>query len=335
MASAPHVAVLGGGAVGCLWAARLAHADVATSLLLRRPPQGQNEIISIENAWQDSAPNCTEHVSVRVQAADSPGEPLSCILLATKAYSAIQDLRNISSRLLPGAVCVVLCNGALAIEEEIAMEPALHGLTVILGTTTHSSWRRAPFQVVHAGFGYTRFGLAKQCVQKGSDSPLSVPTVLELLQRSGLYDGTGSYMDIEPCLWRKLAVNAAVNPLTALWDCRNGEVLASPHGRAILWMVASEVAALAVAMGVADRAGVDMCTQQLDAKGLYGIIEQAVRASTASYSSMHQDMSAHRQTEIGYLNAWVAKRAADLGVPVPTNSQLADAIIAKEHNFPK
>jgi len=335
MASAPHVAVLGGGAVGCLWAARLAHADVATSLLLRRPPQGQNEIISIENVWQHSAPNSTEHVNVRVQAADSPGEPLSCILVATKAYSAIQELRNISSRLLPGAVCVVLCNGALAIQEELSMEPALHGLTVILGTTTHSSWRRAPFQVVHAGFGYTRLGLAKHCVQKGSDSPLSVPIVLQLLQRSGLYDGTGSYMDIEPCLWQKLAVNAAINPLTALWDCKNGEVLSSPHGRAVLWVVASEVAALAAAMGVADRAGVDTCAQQLDAKALYGIIEQVARSSATSYSSMHQDMNAHRQSEIGYLNAWVAKRAADLGVPVPTNSQLADAIIAKEHNFPK
>merc|ERR1712130_1048731 len=80
-------------------------------------------------------------------------------------------------------------------------------------------------------------------------------------------------------------------------------------------------------------AGADMCAQQLGAKDLYGCMEHAVRSCEESYSSMHQDMDAHRQTEIRYLNGQVAKSGADLGVPVPTNSQLANAVSAKEHNF--
>ena len=42
-------------------------------------------------------------------------------------------------------------------------------------------------------------------------------------------------------LWLKLAANAVLNPLTALWDVQNGEVLRRAEGREICQSVCEEL----------------------------------------------------------------------------------------------
>ena len=54
------------------------------------------------------------------------------------------------------------------------------------------------------------------------------------------------------------------------------------------------------------------------------------RVNPDNRSSMLQDVTAKRATEIGYLNEWLAKRGQQLGVPTPVNAHLARLIRAKE-----
>ncbi|WP_253737610.1 ketopantoate reductase family protein [Halohasta salina] len=110
--------------------------------------------------------------------------------------------------------------------------------------------------------------------------------------------------------WEKLAVNAAINPVTALARVENGAVCEEP-----LWPVARRAARETAA--VARASGVDLS----DDTAVEAV--RTVAASTAANrSSMLQDVDAGRVTEIEAINGAVVERGAQYGVDVPTNRLL-------------
>lgn len=317
MAQLARTAVLGAGSLGSLWAARLAKAGVPVSLLLRSTEKS-SETIRLEHMWSKGR-EADEEVRVKVEEATAPGAPLDCVLLATKGKDAAGAVQNLAPRLAPKSVVVVMCNGALALREELVDLPALRSSRLVLAATSHGSWRRSPFHIVHAGWGQSWFGLPGT---SGAEPPQEVRSALELLGRSGLCEGMGSYSHIEPRLWQKLAMNAVLNPLTALWTCRNGEVLSRPEFEGAARQVTSEIADLAAAMGYRDEG--------LEGSVLYEQVIKCAEDNFQNYSSMYQDMAAGRETEIKYLNSWIARKGAELGVPVPKNAEIAEAVLAKQ-----
>jgi len=128
--------------------------------------------------------------------------------------------------------------------------------------------------VVHAGFGRCWFGPARShqlisghsgmlpedvASKRGlSEPPPQLPPSLLspcLLAKSvgavSAADLSFPEVDhgIEIRLWQKLCANAVLNPLTALWDCENGEVFSrGAEGRLLGERVAREIAAVAAAM---------------------------------------------------------------------------------------
>jgi 2-dehydropantoate 2-reductase len=114
----------------------------------------------------------------------------------------------------------------------------------------------------------------------------------------------------EPLLWTKLAVNAAINPLSAILGLPNGELLRLPGARAQLIAAAAEVGVVAQAAGIA--LPVDPVARAL----------QVAEATAPNRSSMLQDVEAGRRTEIEAITGAVVARAEALGVPVPVNREL-------------
>lgn len=125
---------------------------------------------------------------------------------------------------------------------------------------------------------------------------------------------TESVHDLRPHAWRKLAVNCALNALTALLDVDNGAVLEDPARRLLVERAAREVAAVAAASGVA-LAG-DAASEALE----------VARRTSGNRSSMRQDLSRHAVTEIEFLNGAVAREGLRLGVPTPVNAWLASEV---------
>lgn len=111
-----------------------------------------------------------------------------------------------------------------------------------------------------------------------------------------------------PSIWRKVAVNAAMNPTTALFSCTNGELLDHPAGRPIADELAREAARVARAAGV----GV---SEEEVVEAWQGI----ARTLGENRSSMLQDVSAGRRTEIDAICGAVAREGARRGVATPLN----------------
>lgn len=113
-----------------------------------------------------------------------------------------------------------------------------------------------------------------------------------------------------PAVWRKLVGNAAVNPVTAIVGCTNGELLAHPASR-IVDAAAVETARVATAEGVTIADEEATCLWRAMAE-----------LTAANPSSMLQDIRAGRPTEIGAITGEVVRRGAAGGIATPVSSGL-------------
>ena len=120
--------------------------------------------------------------------------------------------------------------------------------------------------------------------------------------------------DMPRRLWEKLAVNAGINPVTALARTDNGAVLAG-EGNDLARAAARETARVARACDVA-----------LSNREALAALETVADDTAANTSSMHQDVSAERRTEIDAINGYVVDRADERDLEVPTNRTLTSLV---------
>jgi 2-dehydropantoate 2-reductase len=134
---------------------------------------------------------------------------------------------------------------------------------------------------------------------------------LAALLRAGGMDVT-VVDDPWPAVWRKVATNAAVNPLTALIRRTNADLVADVAAARVADCLAREVARVATAAGV--RIAEDEAVRQWRAM---------VALTGASRSSMLQDVEAGRPTEIDAISGAVAREGERRGVAAPLNQVMA------------
>jgi 2-dehydropantoate 2-reductase len=117
--------------------------------------------------------------------------------------------------------------------------------------------------------------------------------------------------EIESLIWGKLAVNAAINPLTAILDVPNGVLMKQPHTRTLIALAAREVAAVAAAKDIA-----------LPFDDVVTAVEDVVHRTARNHSSMLQDMRRGAPTEIEAINGAVVRTAERYGISTPVNQTL-------------
>ena len=118
--------------------------------------------------------------------------------------------------------------------------------------------------------------------------------------------------------WRKLAVNAGINTVTALTRTENAAVLAEPAA-AVAARAARETARVARARGV-----------ELTDETAAAAVREVASATADNRSSTLQDVLAGRPTEVDAINGAVVRRGEAAGVDTPTNRTLAELLRAWE-----
>lgn len=292
MSSTWHI--LGAGSLGSLWACRLARAGKAVRLILR----DEQRLAAYRQAGGLTLD--TRHYAVPAETSDAPG-PIHRLLVACKAYDAAPAVARLAPRLAAGAELVLLQNG-LGSQDEVA-ERVPHA-RCIFASSTEGAFREADWQVRFAGQGFNWLG------DPANPSP---PEWLDDLHDAGI--PAQWTVDILTRLWRKLALNCAINPLTVLHDCQNGGLLGHlPE----VEQLCEELASLLL-----------RCGQPEAAQALGEEVQRVILATAANYSSMYQDVSHKRRTEIHYLLGHACRAAARHGAPVPHLERLHQRLVDK------
>ncbi|VVN99276.1 putative 2-dehydropantoate 2-reductase [Pseudomonas fluorescens] len=294
--------VLGAGSLGTLWATRLARAEVPVRLIVR-------DAARLEHYGAAGGLTLVEHgeaqcYPVPAETPDS-AEPINRLLVACKAYDAEQAVARVAPRLAPGAELILLQNGLGSQDAVAAQVPQAR---CISASSTEGAFRDGDWRVVFAGHGYTWLGDAGHPV---------APIWLDDLDAAGIPHEWST--DILTRLWRKLALNCAINPLTVLHDCRNGG-LQDHH---------CEVATLCGELTEL----LERCGQPAAAEDLQSEVERVIHATAANYSSMYQDVSHGRRTEISYLLGHACKVAVRHRLNLPHLNQLQQRLRTHLHSL--
>ncbi|WP_339547894.1 putative 2-dehydropantoate 2-reductase [Pseudomonas sp. RA_35y_Pfl2_P32] len=288
--------ILGAGSLGTLWTTRLARAGLPVRLILRdaarlQAYQAAGGLTLVEQGQAQRYP-----VPAETLANDAPIERL---LVACKAYDAEAAVAQLAHRLTPAAELILLQNG---LGSQNAVATRVPQARCISASSTEGAFRDGDWRVVFAGHGYTWLG--------DSSHPVA-PIWLDDLDAAGIPHAWS--VDILTRLWRKLALNCAINPLTVLHDCRNGGLQQHQCEVATL---CSELAQL-----------LERCGQPAAAQDLQQEVERVILATAANYSSMYQDVANQRRTEISYLLGHACEVAARHQLVLPHLNQLQQRLI--------
>ncbi|MCH8499563.1 MAG: 2-dehydropantoate 2-reductase [Marinobacter sp.] len=302
MSEQPPVLIVGAGALGKLWAARLSGSNPQ---FLYRPQHsaGMTRYQRLDLAGH------SHHHAIPGSPTLELGCPPTAVLVTTKAMdarSALEPLINV----LPPTVPVVLFQNGMGSQQAIASRWPDH--PILAASTTEGANCPDRNTLVQAGRGETWLG---GLTEAGKAIAASMAARLHT-DDSPVHHAP----DILYRLWQKLAVNAGINPYTAILACRNGDILQAPLFQGTIQPLCQEVSALMTAEGYPG-----------DPTELEARIRQVATATANNLSSMRQDVMAERATEIDFINGFIVTQSIHHGLPVPVNQMLVAQVKQLTH----
>ncbi len=300
-----RIAIVGPGAIGSLFYIRLSLAGHQPWLIARDERQAralsQTPLTLLEG-------ESSLQVKAKILCPPLESYPFDLVLIATKAQDTKRAAETALPALGPSTLVLTLQNGLGP--QKILLDAFGEG-RVLAGTTAQGATLLAPGVVRHGGDGETYLGPAA----KGGPSGEEIARILSL---AGLK--ASATPEIFTYIWRKLAINCAINPLTAILGVQNGELAKNNAAKKIIAKVAGEVAAVAL------KEGVDLGEEGQLAEKIILVAE----ATAQNRSSMLQDVAAGRLTETDFINGAVAALGKKHSIPCPLNETLHEMIKALE-----
>ena len=291
-----HVVVFGAGAIGSLYAAKLADRHDVTVV-----GRGAH-VAAIERDGLRVIGKETFTRAVRAVTSMPPLAPRTLVLLTTK----VNDNRAAAAVIAPAVSddTVVLCvqNG---LHGEAIVKSVLGARALVLRAITQ-------FGAIFREPGVVDFKIAGETYLEAS--PRSA-AVAGLLTASGLDGRVCDTIAVE--VWRKLIFNCVINPITSITGGEVGSI-ADPRLDPIKRLVIDECLHVARADGV---------TFDIDfVKALAEIF-----GPSRNTASMRQDLLKGKPTEIDHMNGAVVALGRQYGIECPVNAALVAIVKGLEN----
>jgi 2-dehydropantoate 2-reductase len=308
-----NVVVFGAGSLGSLIGGLLARAHDVT--LLGRAPHME--------AVRRSGLELTGEIELVVDPDARTDAPLAADLavVTTKAFDTESAARALEGR----TDCVLSLQNGMGNEEVLRAELDC----VLAGTCTYGALYREPGVVRCTGCGEVVLGTLPERRSERNDRSdrddrddgtdradcsdcsdrATADRVGAAFREAGIETTVAE--DMTERLWEKLAVNTAINPVTALTGTPNG-ALRTGEAHRLATGAARETAR------VARTQGVDLAEDRALAA-----LEDVIETTAGNDSSMLQDVQQGRRTEIDAISGYVADRASE---SVPITETLRDLV---------
>lgn len=290
------ITVLGCGALGQLWLSMLHQQDHDVQGWLRVPqPFCSVNVIMLngESFNRNLTTNDPKHL---LQS--------ELLLVFLKAWQVSSAVTALLPKLNPECKILLLHNG-MGTQEELPLNEHVF----LHGVTTHAA-RRDGNTIIHVASGMTHIGPTSSVI---IDDNHLADTLHQALPDVAWHN------DISAACWQKLAVNCVINPLTGLYNCRNGDVQRYPE---LIERLCAEVASV-----------MEMEGYHTSTESLLSYVNNVIRSTADNTSSLLQDLRSQRHTEIDYITGYLLRRARSHGMALPENARLYELIKRKESDY--
>jgi 2-dehydropantoate 2-reductase len=295
--------VVGAGAMGCLFAARLKQAGFDVNLYEKIPERSRAiraRGIEVKAATGDYV--------VKVPAwSQKPRTAPDAVLFFVKSNDTEEAAESLKSWVKETTVFLTLQNGLGNME---TLQRIFGGTRVLGGVTSEGATVLDHGKIRHAGSGETTLG--PPC--RGAEQLVSA------FRQSGF--SSRIVEDSHALIWGKLIVNVGINALTALTGLKNGCLPRVGALRAVMEMAVKEAAAVAEAKHV-----------RLPYPDPVSRVMDVCKATSENVSSMLQDVLRDRMTEIAFINGAVTREGKALGIPTPVNLVLTHLVEAIQETY--
>ena len=265
------------------------------------------------------------------------GEDLRHLIVTVKAPQTVRALQAVAHRITKDSTILFLQNGMGIIDEvnEKLFPDENSRPTYIIGVVSHGLYSQRRFSVVHAGEGTIALGIMprmpmseNRSLQQLNHVSTSARYIMRTITRTSLFVAVGfPPTDLLQQQLDKLAVNCIINPLTAIFDIKNGDLLHNFHFTRVIRLLLAEISI--VIRNLQELKNVPNVNMRYDSIRLERLVFSIANSTAANKSSMLQDLQANKPTEIDYINGYVVKRGEQMGLHCVMNYMLVHMIKGK------
>lgn len=286
---AMKVAIIGAGAIGKLLASYYAKQHEVT-LVTRR--QAQADVITAHGITKIS-----EAGTIKYNVRATTTLPSADIYLVTVKYHHLQAIQPLLAQV--ATTLVFLQNGLAhqAFAEQFSCD-------VVIGTLTTGAETKDETTVYERGRGVMKIAAAKAQV------------IWQLNQQ----DLPLVQADSTEVLWQKAMINSLINPLTALLNLTNGELISNPYAYQLMQLIYQEL------------------IEAFPEKKHLLVFEDVVQLchnTAKNTSSMRADFLAERKSELATIVGEIVAEAAAKQCQLPTLQTVYYALLAIEERRSK
>lgn len=303
------IAIVGTGAMGCLFAAFLAKAKEEVWLV------DKNDARADRIREQGVIVEGMSDIKIKVNVTSEPKEigAVDLVIICVKSYDTDSSVKSVKDIIADETSVLTLQNGIgnIQIISELVGQDKVIG-----GVTSQGANVVEPGHIRHAGKGETIIGRI--------DGRLTgaLKNISNILNKAGFQ--TRISRDINGLIWSKLIINAGINALTALTRLNNGRLIEYDGTKEVMRQAVSE------AVKVAKRKRIKLNYDDPIQK-----VESVCSATAPNISSMLQDVLNKKRTEIDFINGAIVRQGKNLSIPTPVNETLTSLVKTIEESYDK
>ena len=305
------IGIIGPGALGCLFAARLfLIANDQNQILLIDHNPDRAAMLNDQGIFYETADN---RLQLAIPISSKPAEAglHDVLFFCVKSHDLEQSLTFAAPLISADTILIFLQNGINHLQfEKRGNTPGIP----VFATSSEGATTIDPGHIKHAGKGETYLGFLSQQQQKHTKH---LQQLVAILREGDINSKVSS--DVLSRIWAKLFVNVGINALTAIYNCTNGELLTLPAARDTMKGLVKEAEQVALASGITIRTD--------PVKSAITVCKNTAK----NISSLLQDVRKHRSTEIDAINGAISRLGRKNNIATPLN----DDIITQIKNIEK